>query len=216
MAVNKSTTRQRGLWQNKNGVWYFCRSINKKTVRVSTGTRDFQIAQRIAATIEERKRFEVASSWWRQEIEAAELGQAHCCLKKMLAVAKNRSIKRQVEFTLTLPQIVLLATACEGRCAVSGMELSPAYCGKRRPFYPSLDRIDCTLGYTLGNCRIVCLIVNYAMADFGADAFMVVARAAVLKEMRAQSTPEFLTGKIQPFRPDCPDRSANASSESIS
>lgn len=55
---------------------------------------------------------------------------------------------------------------CEGRCAVSGLEFSEVIVGTgraRRPYAPSLDRIDRTRGYEPDNVRLVCAVANFAM-----------------------------------------------------
>jgi hypothetical protein len=55
---------------------------------------------------------------------------------------------------------------CEGRCAVSGFEFSEAHVGggrARRPYAPSLDRIDPRRGYEPDNVRLVCGVANFAM-----------------------------------------------------
>jgi hypothetical protein len=57
---------------------------------------------------------------------------------------------------------------CGGRCLLSGIEFDMTpFSGKRRPFAPSIDRIDPSRGYSKGNCRLVCVAVNYAMSDWG-------------------------------------------------
>lgn len=59
--------------------------------------------------------------------------------------------------------------ASGGRCSVSGIpfDLNKCVASRRRPFAVSIDRIDCSAGYTKENCRIVCVAVNYAMSDWG-------------------------------------------------
>jgi hypothetical protein len=59
-----------------------------------------------------------------------------------------------------------------GKCAVTGIEFSLSKApGGRRPFAPSVDRVDNAQGYTKNNVRLVCVIVNTAMSDFPKDAF---------------------------------------------
>ena len=47
----------------------------------------------------------------------------------------------------------------------------------RRPYAPSLDRIDATLPYSRANCRLVLQAVNFALNSFGDDVFLEMARA---------------------------------------
>lgn len=66
-----------------------------------------------------------------------------------------------------------------GHCEVSGLpfDLGRPRAGRRAPFAPSLDRIDCDKGYIAGNVRLVCVIANCALGDFGEAALETFARA---------------------------------------
>ena len=72
---------------------------------------------------------------------------------------------------------------CEGRCAVSGLEFSEVQVGggrARRPYAPSLDRIDTRRGYEPDNVRLVCAVANFAMNAWGLGRGAVVIRLAPL------------------------------------
>lgn len=59
------------------------------------------------------------------------------------------------------------------RCEVSGIVFShenPTQAHKR-PFMPSLDRIDCRVGYVPENVRIVCVSVNMLLQDWGIEVY---------------------------------------------
>jgi hypothetical protein len=79
---------------------------------------------------------------------------------------------------LTAEAVVRLLWRAGWRCAVSGTPFSMAVVGprKQRPYAPSIDRIDNDLGYTEGNCRMVCIIVNIAMNTWGPEALRHVAK----------------------------------------
>jgi hypothetical protein len=67
-----------------------------------------------------------------------------------------------------------------GRCALSGLPFdlrSVGYGQVRRPFAPSLDRIDSRGGYTRDNVRLVCQVVNFALNAYGEDIFREIAVA---------------------------------------
>jgi hypothetical protein len=60
--------------------------------------------------------------------------------------------------------------ACSGRCAVSGMAFGLQIVGDgeaKRPFAPSLDRIDRHKSYRRKNVRLVVSIANFAMNAWG-------------------------------------------------
>lgn len=80
--------------------------------------------------------------------------------------AKQRKTKL---FTLTEEQVLGLYRTCKGKCSVTMTPLSLAETDAlgRRPFAPSIDRIDSSIGYTAENCRIVCLAANIAMNTWG-------------------------------------------------
>jgi hypothetical protein len=66
-----------------------------------------------------------------------------------------------------------------GQCEVSGIAFSdhrpPG--ARVRPWVPSIDRIECTQGYSASNCRLVCAAVNLALNEFGTDVFTKIALA---------------------------------------
>ena len=73
---------------------------------------------------------------------------------------------------------------CEGRCAVSGLEFSEVQVGggkARRPYAPSLDRIDPRRGYEPDNVRLVCAVANFAMNAWGLEPVLDMARAMAKK-----------------------------------
>lgn len=102
--------------------------------------------------------------------------------------AKNAAARRKRPFDLTEAEIVELVKESGGYCPVSGVRLRLDACedarGKiKRPWSPSLDRIDSTKGYAKDNCRVVCLAVNFAMNMWGEEILITLA-----KSMAARAT----------------------------
>jgi hypothetical protein len=94
--------------------------------------------------------------------------------------AKRNAKVRGMEWAITPDDINHLIARCRGRCEVSGIPLTVSWGGarkKNRPYAPSLDRIDSSKGYTLDNCRIVCVAVNLAMSEWGESVLRRIARA---------------------------------------
>jgi hypothetical protein len=70
----------------------------------------------------------------------------------------------------TEEELITAWERCEGRCGVSGLEFSEVQVGggkARRPYAPSLDRIDPRRGYEPDNVRPVCAVANFAMNAWG-------------------------------------------------
>lgn len=103
------------------------------------------------------------------------------------SVIKNARA-RQLPVEITLADVEAMWDANSGRCALSGIPFDFARRGRRRrPFAPSIDRIDCTQGYTRANCRLVCVAVNYAMSDWGEGVLRQIAHGLVGRTGHAPS-----------------------------
>lgn len=91
------------------------------------------------------------------------------CLR---AAARTRLVKSNARGTLNAHDIDKLFVDQKWRCAISGIKFEPPGLGRGRPrpFGPSLDRIKAGGRYEVGNIRLVCNIVNFAMNEWGEDA----------------------------------------------
>ena len=101
----------------------------------------------------------------------------------LLADARRRAKKRRLAFTITVDDIADLLKAANGVCELTGppFNLSKNDGYFRRPFAPSLDRIDSSKGYTPGNVRVVLYAANAAMNEWGFDVLLQMARGIVRK-----------------------------------
>ena len=104
----------------------------------------------------------------------------------LLNTAKTRAAKSDREFSIDIDFLADLWTAQDGKCALTGMQLSldDYEYGKRfyRPYSPSLDRINADGGYTPDNTRLVCTVINLALNRFGDSVFDVMCEAYIKKK----------------------------------
>lgn len=69
---------------------------------------------------------------------------------------------------VTARGLFLLMVEQRFRCAVTGIEFDLSLTrGRAHPYAASVDRIDCARGYAPGNVRLVLLIANVAMNEWG-------------------------------------------------
>lgn len=93
---------------------------------------------------------------------------------RMWKNARQRAKKSRIIWALSLDEFWLIVRQSNGRCAVTGLPFAIDLT-KHNPEQPSLDRIDSSLGYSPGNCRMVLLAVNYAMNTWGENTFRKIA-----------------------------------------
>lgn len=120
-------------------------------------------------------------------------------VRVLFMAARKNSAARGIAFDLTLEDVARLVVASKGRCTVTGMKLSndrgelPHGKKMRRPWAPSLDRMDSSKGYSLENCRVVCCAANYAMSQWGEAVLMEMAKSMARKRIRRMHAPDLVT-----------------------
>jgi hypothetical protein len=83
---------------------------------------------------------------------------------------KNSVATRGIEFGISHAEASELFESQDGKCAISGLDI---YFGKRlRESTASLDRIDSSLPYSVGNCQWVDRRINYMKQSYSLPYFL--------------------------------------------
>ena len=93
-------------------------------------------------------------------------------LRAVLWGAKARAKRLNREYNLTQKYVLDLLETQEGKCAATGILLEPSAqrtCQNKNPFTVSIDRIDSSKGYIIGNIQIVCSIYNSAKNSYSTE-----------------------------------------------
>jgi hypothetical protein len=111
---------------------------------------------------------------------------------EMWARAKHSAYKRRIQFEIRPGDVYHLMKLVDFRCSLSGIPLSKriASDGRRDPWAASIDRIESRHGYTPDNIRIVCLVANFAMNEWGHDTLVRLARGVIRKADMAVPEPD--------------------------
>ena len=89
-------------------------------------------------------------------------------LERAYRRARNNALgRRGIPFTLTAGDVSAMIEAGDWKCAVTHLQFSLEVVAGQRPYAPSIDRRDSSLGYDAQNCRVVCVAANYAMNVWG-------------------------------------------------
>lgn len=118
---------------------------------------------------------------WREWVSAQQ-GDSNSWLRRTHSHMRRRTRIRGWADCISMEELVRLVRASNGACALTGLPFSRTE-RKHDPFSISVDRIDSRQGYCAGNVRLVLLAVNLGMSHWGEDAFRVIARALVGREL---------------------------------
>ena len=112
--------------------------------------------------------------------------------EQMWSRAKHSAYKRGMPFELRPGDVYHLLKLADFRCSLSGIPLSKriASDGRRDPWAASIDRIESRHGYTPDNIRIVCMVANFAMNEWGQDTLIRLARGMIRNADMAAPEPE--------------------------
>lgn len=147
--MSKKNPPQSELVLRENGLWAILERTGKGANVVETGHVDRVLAEQDLACWRTFGRMSTSGQAW--------LDAATRLVKYKGSRGKGGSVNRTEILTLLLSQGY--------RCPISGVILEPIFDG---PWQPSIDRIDNAKGYEVDNVRVVALIVNYAMNEWGA------------------------------------------------
>ena len=118
---------------------------------------------------------------YRKDWKLTEYGRIY----DIFSAAKSRSLKKKIPFDLTFEDVIKMYHEQDNKCALTGLALIT---NEQReegihyyPFAPSIDKIDPSKGYVLGNIRIVAVITNLALNGFGDRIFDQMCRAYIEK-----------------------------------
>ena len=114
----------------------------------------------------------------RRNFSHAEWAAAPSWAKPLYLLVETRSRRDGRVAFLSPAEYLAVVKRADGRCELSGLPFDlERSAGRRAPFAPSLDRIDCAKGYIAGNVRLVTIIMNCALGDFGETVLEVAAKA---------------------------------------
>ena len=91
--------------------------------------------------------------------------------------AKSRAESRGLAFDISVLQIEVMLHA--GRCQRSGIpfDVRRMSDARKKPFAPSLDRVDNSRGYVFDNVQLVCNLFNVGKSDHDQTDFIVMCLA---------------------------------------
>lgn len=132
-----------------------------------------------------------AFAWLRGEgqyaLEKLETEQFMHLLELAVKSARGRAKKRGLKFTITSRCLFDLLETQGRRCALTGVRFDPTPSTSdsfRSPNRPSVDRIEKTEGYTIGNVRLTTVIANMARSDYGDEAFYEMCVSGAVERLR--------------------------------
>lgn len=158
-------------YPSRSPYWYVRGTVAGTRVDESTGTTNEKLAQLFLERREMvlyENRHLTYRSW--AHIPEPIIDELRKVFYSSLKNARVRKQDNQLSFAF----VKSLYIRQRGRCALSGIpfkiERPEGKSSHHRPFAPSIDRIDNSKSYVVGNVRLVCRIANMAMNIWGEEA----------------------------------------------
>lgn len=146
----------------KDGHRYACRDCDKKRMEDYL-SRIGEEGRKERAAKQRKKRRENPMADRAYQIKYRRTHAA----KNLIRHARRRAEKKGIPFDLDKHEAEVQARIDKGRCEMTGTKLS--LINGRTHDSPSIDRINPEKGYTIGNIRIVCHLMNCALGDWGEE-----------------------------------------------
>lgn len=122
-----------------------------------------------------RKRIQQRASMKRQRERVAERGYIpETWAQQTIWDARRRAKRGGLPITIDSVWVRTRMEAIGHKCELTGIPFGDENHNgaHKRPFMPSLDRIDARRGYTPENVRIVCVAINTLLQDWGDAVFI--------------------------------------------
>lgn len=106
----------------------------------------------------------------------------------LLEAARGRAKKKGLEIDIDLDFLLELYEKQDGKCSLTKIpftfERNTNGEKKFLPYNPSIDRIDSKKGYTKENVRLLLVIMNLSLNNFGEECFYEVCKSFILERER--------------------------------
>jgi len=99
-----------------------------------------------------------------------------------VAGARVRARKSNIYFDITVDNIKKLWNLQDGKCAISGIDMTYTLGEGRTHTNISIDQIEASKGYTVDNIQLVCMAVNQMKSDLSNDNLLMFC-IAIIKKM---------------------------------
>lgn len=116
-------------------------------------------------------------------------------LNRIYTAAKNRCKDKLREFSISLEYMFELWENQKGRCAYTNL---PLLATANQFNTVSLDRIDSSKGYVVGNVQLVCAAVNKMKQEYSEDLFILLS-LLVTQNSKLSESPESLLARYFPL-----------------
>lgn len=115
------------------------------------------------------------ASMYQQQRRAQPKGRVYAIFSSV----KLGASRRNIPFEISKEAISEKLEQQDWKCCRTGIPFDLSAGEGRKPYGPSIDRIDNNIGYTIDNIQIVCSIYNLAKSDFVDDDVLALAYALV-------------------------------------